>query len=188
MRWISKFLAWARALALKRLRVASSLEDMDRVFAHSMDVADVIEVAGFALNGDFGEAAGVGGDDRVRLRPWLRVRRGQSSRIPTSAGRGRLRRGFLPSVPVCRRTYIITDIEFAAEAFGVGTFGAITDKQQLRGHFLSDDLEYADDILDSFDLAEIAEACIRILSPLGAMALRKASIGFLWNRRVSTKL
>jgi len=35
-------------------------EDLDGVFAHAVDVADVVEEAGLALDGDFGEPAGVG--------------------------------------------------------------------------------------------------------------------------------
>jgi len=39
------------------------------------------------------------------------------------------------------------DVEFAAEASAAGNARAVTDKEQLLGNFLVDDLEDADDVL-----------------------------------------
>ena len=103
-------------------------EDMDRVFAHSMDVADVIEVTGFALNGDFGEAAGIGGDDRDARGHGFEggeakalIFRGQQEEV----GYGE---NFFHLFLFADEPHVIADIEFAAEAFGVGTFRAIPDE------------------------------------------------------------
>src|SRR5580658_9836973 len=128
---------------------------LNGMFTHSPDVANVIQEARFPLYGDLGEAAGIGGDDGDARGHGFEggqtkafVFRGEEEEV----GNGK---DLLHLFLFTHEPDVVADVELAAEAFGAGTLGSVADEEQFGGHFLSHDLEYVDDILHAFDLAEV---------------------------------
>src|SRR5579859_3728026 len=138
--------------AFQRLVV---LQDADRVLAHPMNIPDIIQIPGLALDGDLRESPRICRDHRHAGRH--RFERGEAKAFIFGGEQEEVGHGedLLHLLLLADESGVVDDVELAAEGFGLGAFGSVADEEQLAGDLLADDLEDADDILDAFDLAEV---------------------------------
>ena len=105
------------------------LQDLYRVRAHSLDITYIIEKTGFALDGDLGQSAGIGGDDGHTRGHGFECGEAEAfvfGREEEEVGDGEdLFHLFL----FADEAGVVADIEFAAKALGAGAFGAVTDEE-----------------------------------------------------------
>src|SRR6185312_5863961 len=144
-----------RGVRLELLQRGFVSQYFNGVFAHPLDVADIIEIAGFALYGDLRKAAGIGGNDGHTR--GHRFESGQAETFIFGRQEEELGDGedVLHLLLFADKTNVVADVELAAKAFGTASLGPVADEEKFRRHFLPNDIEYAHNVQDAFHFSEV---------------------------------